>query len=113
MLMCLGVAQLDSANASKIVEESSDLVVDGILGELRVRDQQIGLADVRCQQVISQHQNNDRRLCIDILAQHSGAESTEKNGSDGNNRRVGRWRERSHVLAEEGEVEEHLGRERV
>lgn len=47
MLMGFGVTQLDGADAAEVVEESGHLVVNSVLGELGVRDEEIGLVDVR------------------------------------------------------------------
>lgn len=76
VLVGFGVAQLDSADAAEVVKESGDLVVNSVLGELGVRDEEIGLVDVRSQQIAAQQQHNDGCLRVDILAQDGGTQSS-------------------------------------
>lgn len=71
--MGLTVAQLDGADAAEVVEEARDLVVGGVLRELGVGDEQIGLGDVRREKVVSEEQHNHGGLGVDVLAQHGGS----------------------------------------
>lgn len=93
------VAQLDGTNATEVVQETGNLVVGGILGELGMRDKEVGLADMGHEQVVSQKQDNNRCLGIGVLSQNRCPESRKKSGSEGDNRRLWRRRQGRDVLA--------------
>ena len=113
MLVGLCVRELDGTNAAKIVQEARDLVVGSIFGKLCVGDQKIGLGDVGCEQVVSKQEDDDRSLSVDILAKDGGSKRGKEDRADGDDGRLGGWREWSNVFAEERVVKVHLRRERV
>lgn len=59
---------MNGADTAEVVQEARDLVVGGVLGELRVLHQQIGLGDVRREQVVAEQQDDDGSLGVDVLS---------------------------------------------
>ena len=86
--MCLGVGELDSANASEVVEVAADLVVGGCAGELCLCNEQIGLCDVCCRDVVAEQEYSDGSLCVGILPQDGRSQRSEQFWPDVNDGRL-------------------------
>lgn len=103
--MCLSVAQLDGADTAEVEEVARDLVVRGVLGELGVGDEEVGLCDVGRGEVVAEEDDDDRGLSVDILAQDSRAKCGKKDWAQGDDWRAWRWWKWCELLGEKREVE--------
>ena len=81
--MRLRVSELNGSYTAKVVEVSAYLVIRGARWELRLCDEEVGLRDVGCADVVSEEENGDGGLGVGVFAEDGGAKCCEKLGSDG------------------------------
>ena len=82
VLVCLGVGQLNSPYAAKVVQVSRNLVVWGLWWELRLRNKEIGLCDVGGREVVSEQQCGDGCLRIWVFPEHCASERSKQLSAD-------------------------------
>jgi hypothetical protein len=83
--VCLGVGELDSTDATQVVQVAADLIVGGGAWELCLCNEEIGLCDVRGRDVVAEQEYSDRGLGVSILPQNCRSQRSEQPWSDVDN----------------------------